>query len=111
VQDQNNVFQFHTGSIKSHTGSIKRLLCAMIEVWGTDRVGGDSCKIRITCFNSILVRLKAASSSAIATQRKKSGAPQSKGQNTFQFHTGSIKSAQRLWTDTEIAVSIPYWFD
>ena len=76
-------FQFHTGSIKRlfarpdwtdqnrfqfHTGSIKSLLKLC-------------CSVRIVCFNSILVRLKAPGDFP--------DIPVSQG---FQFHTGSIKS-------------------
>ena len=51
-------------------------------------------------FNSILVRLKVRE---VVEANPKA--------DRFQFHTGSIKSPQRLLHENLIAVSIPYWFD
>ena len=52
-------------------------------------------------FNSTLVRLKAALPPMIETMDL-----------VFQFHTGSIKSAQYLITQRLLySVSIPHWFD
>ena len=121
------MFQFHTGSIKrtvnrsflkcpnmGFNSILVRLKVAfalatsLASGFGFNSIlvrlkgpASSSYGVSVDCFNSILVRLKAKTLSALTDL-----------DDTFQFHTGSIKS-QRLLILPRFAVyvSIPYWFD
>ena len=102
IGTQDALFQFQSGSIKSHQGFAKTML------WG--------------CFNSKVVRLKVRNlvlkELAVLFQFQ-SGSIKSicyvfelPWKNKFQFQSGSIKSCIRVsGRRYECCVSIPKWFD
>ena len=121
-----NVFQFHTGSIKSRLRWIipqrNRSSFNSILVRLKGRSTPSSGR-GIESFNSILVRLKdrpqhnlhcfyLSFNSILVRLKAKNRVSHAKESETFQFHTGSIKRlSANMYAQTIIDVSIPYWFD